>query len=159
MKGQETLYRHKFEVKNGKMIFENKGMYEANMTLLEGKKGYAVFFPEESNITNDQWAFYYGVICRKYCMESEAFSASFNNVKEISSFLLEKLTARPKIIKYPSGKTITEFIPDKLDDYNKKEMAAFIEKVIAYLAVEFNIFIEESPDNFHTKCKIHYSRK
>lgn len=130
-------YKHYFKVIGGKFVWENPDVFQFVKQSLEGKRGFAIIKEIEEDISPNQFAYYFGGIIRRECMNSEVFSGMKEH--EIHSFLLKTLRGTIQSIMLDNGKIhLIERIPD-FANFGKKEMARYIEETIAYLQVEFDI--------------------
>jgi hypothetical protein len=137
---KEPKYKHYFSIKDGKFIFEEKDMLQYKRLLLEGKRGYAIIEEEEEDITSNQYAYYFGGIIRKECMSSNTFSGLSD--KEVHQVLFNDLRSTTKGILMPNGTTRLLTITDDFTSYRKKEMTKYIEELIPWLAMEYNIHVK-----------------
>lgn len=147
-------YKHFFNVKGGKYIWEDPEMFRLKKSMLEGKRGYAIIEEEVENASRNQLAYYFGGIIRKECMSSDCF-AGFKE-KQIHLFLLSEIRGEMRNIRLPNGKTkLTEVLPDfDVISGNKAEMSKYIEEVIAKLATEYNIYAKPAEHYKYNQFRI-----
>ena len=138
-------YKHYFTVIDGKFIFEEKDMLEYKRKALEGVRGYAIIEEEGDNVTPNQYAYYFGGIIRKECMESDVFKG-FSEM-QIHNILFAELRSSVKGLEMPDGTTKTFNLIEDFSSYKKNDMTKYIEEVIALLQTEYNI---------HPKPASHY---
>jgi len=134
----EAKYKHFFTVREGKFIFESKGMLGFIKSQFEGKRGYAIFEEAHSGPSVDQYGYYFGGIIRSECMQSEAFQG--HTEKQVHYILLMQID--PQIISFEhpeKGRQIIEYPPD-IKKWSKRKFAEYIEKVIALLETEYHIY-------------------
>lgn len=133
---KELDFKHRFKVVNGEFVWEDKDVFDYVKKELEGKNGYAIIKEEEKDITPNQFAYYFGGIIRKECMNSNAFLGWTE--MEIHDYLLREVEGNVKVAKTPHGNVAFISTPDfKL--FRKNKMAEYITKVIALLQTEFDI--------------------
>ncbi len=133
----EIRYKHGFVVRKGRYIWDDKAMFKRRTQSLEGKRGYAIIEEEKEEVSPDQWAYYRGVIIRKYCMNSECFSGLTDD--QIDSILRQELSGHTVVYKNRKGERKHRYTYIDLKSAGKKVMTEFIEEVIAHLQVEYNI--------------------
>ena len=138
-------YKHYFTVQNGKFVWEEKDMLEYKRRDLEGKRGYAIIEKAETDITPNQYAYYFGGIIRKECMVSDIFQG-FSEM-QIHQILFSELRSSVKGVKMPDGRTRLHTVTEDFSAYNKDDMMKYIEELIPYLQTEYNI---------HPKPASHY---
>jgi len=139
----ELKYKHFFEVKDGKFIFEDKEMLDFIRRSFEGKKGYAIIEEVKKDISTDQYAYYFGGIIRRECMVSEAFGgmkeSEVHNVLMMESGHSQTVTfAHPK-----KGRVVYE-VPEDIKKWSMRKMVHYIEQVIALLNTEYEIYPKPS---------------
>ena len=134
---KEPDFKHYFKVIGGKFVWESPDMFEYIKRNLEGKRGFAVITEVSEDISMNQYAYYFGGIIRKECMNSEAFQSM--KERDIHNFLLRELRGSAQVITDKNGNNrIVEQLPD-FGSFGKKAMAQYISEVIAYLQTEFDI--------------------
>lgn len=119
------------------MIWEDRTMLDYKKLSLEGKRGYAIIEEVKDNITPNQYAYYFGGIIRKECMKSNTFHG-FSD-KEIHQILFSELRSTTKGIEMPDGTTRLVTVTEDFSKYGKKKMAEYIEELIPYLQMEYDI--------------------
>lgn len=148
----ELKYKHRFTVKDGKFIFDDKAMFEFIRKNLEGKQGFAIIEEEEKDISFDQFAYYFAGIIRRECMVSNTFEGLIE--KEVHGILMME-TGHSTTITYnhpKKGRIIYE-IPEDIKKWSMKKMALYVEEVIALLNTEYQIY--PKPPN-HYKYNKYY---
>jgi hypothetical protein len=135
-------FKHYFNIRNGKFIWEAKDMFEYKRKALEGKRGYAIIEEEVDKVTPNQYAYYFGGIIRMECMNSEAFQGLTD--KQIHSVLFAELRSSTKGILLPNGTTKLVQVTEDFSDYKKDDMRKYIEELIPYLNVEYQIYPKPS---------------
>lgn len=147
-------YKHYFTVKDGKYVWEDPEMFRLKKQLLEGKRGYSIIEEVTEAGTSNQLAYYFGGIIRQECMNSDCFAGW--KEKEIHEFLLLEVRGNVRNIRRPDGSSALVEMPgdfDRIKD-NKKEMAKYLEEVIAKLNTEFNIYPKPSEHYKTNKFKV-----
>jgi len=134
---REPKYKHFFTVINGKFIFEEEDMLEFKRKNLEGRRGYAIIERVESDITPNQYAYYFGGIIRKECMKSETFQGL--SEKQVHQVLFADLRSTVQGIKMPDGTTRMVTITEDFSRYKQDDMRRYIEELIPHLQVEYDI--------------------
>lgn len=130
-------FKHHFRVEEGKFIFEDPEMFEFYKRKFEGRRGYSVIFETIDDPTPNQYAYYFGGIIRKECMQSNTFAGWTE--KEIHRFLFRNVMGILTLIKLRDGSTRTvEKVPD-FDSIGKEGMREYISQLIPYLQIEFDI--------------------
>lgn len=137
-------YKHYFSVTSGKYVWEDPQMFELKKTMLEGKRGFAIIEEVTEKGTSNQLAYYFGGIIRQECMNSECFAGLTE--KEIHNALLLEVRGSMRQIRRPDGSVSLKEMPGDFDEIkdNKKEMAKYLEEVIAKLETEFEIYPKPS---------------
>jgi hypothetical protein len=133
-------YKHYFNVSEGKFNWEDPQMLEVKRKLLEGKRGYAIIEEDTEDVSLNQLAYYFGGIIRQECMNSECFAGL--SEKEIHNYLLTKCEGSMRKVYRPDKTFAVIEMPGDFDLImgSKKRMALYIEKVIATLQTEHDIF-------------------
>jgi hypothetical protein len=133
----EIEFKHHFRVESDKFIWEDSEMFEYYKRKFEGRRGYAVFFETIDDPTPNQYAYYFGGIIRKECMQSETFAGWTE--KEIHMFLLKEILGTLRQVKFRHGPVKTISVAPDFNQIGKRGMADYISKLIPYLQVEFDI--------------------
>ena len=133
-------YKHYFTVIGSVFKWDDPEMFQLKKKMLNGKRGYAIIEEETEPASINQFAYYFGGIIRKECMNSNVFAGM--KEMEIHNILLFEIRGTTRNITMPDGSTkIMELIPDFNEiKASKKEMAKYLEEVIAKLNTEYNIF-------------------
>ncbi len=152
---KELDFKHKFKIVNGVFVWKDPDVFNYVKKELEGKEGYAIIKEEENNITPNQYAYYFGGIIRKECMNSNVFAGWTE--AEIHDFLLREVEGNVKVVRIKDVNKAFISTPD-FSIFKKRRMAEYITKVIAYLQVEFDIHPKPSEhyryNKFYIKPKI-----
>ena len=147
-------FKHYFRVEEGKFIFENSEMFELYKRKFEGRRGYTVIFDISDDPTPNQYAYYFGGIIRKECMQSNVFAGWTE--KEIHLFLLKEVLGVHRQIKLRSGEVKTVFVAPDFDSLGKNGMVDYISKLIPHLQIQFDIHPKPSE---HYKYNKFYLKK
>ena len=130
-------YKHYFQIVNGKFIWEDPDMFEYKRRILEGKRGYALIKGERKQRTPNQLAYYFGGIIRSECMASDVFKGLTD--LQIHQILFSELRSTTRGIKLPDGKTKLVEVTEDFSAYDRRELALYINEVIALLQTEYDI--------------------
>ena len=122
---------HKFVVSDFKVYWDDPITVRTVISNLEGKRGCVIFYEDQENVTNDQWAFYYGAVIKE-CMALNEFAGYTK--REVHDMLFEQLRSYDKKSR--------AFIED-FGSYGKKDMAKYIEELLPYLALEHGLHIKD----------------
>ena len=90
----------------------------------------------------DLYAFYFGIIIRKECMNSEAFKTYYSE-KEIHNMLATKLRT---FIRARKGVTFRVEIEEVVEDvlsYDYDNFVEYVQDVVTYLESEFGIIVKD----------------
>ncbi len=139
--------RHFGVIKNGKRVYHNLSLHHQQLLALEGKEFEEVIKERVKKNTLSQYAFYYGAILPT-CHNSEMFS-HYNKPEDIhEDYFADMFLSYKKLIQLPDGKRVEKTKVKSLSELNRKEMSAFIEKVIAECETNgINILSEEQYKN------------
>jgi len=133
----DLKYKHFFVVEDGKMIFEDKEMFKAKMMMLEGKRSYAIMEEVKQDTTPNQYAYYFGGIIRKECMNSNEFAGMTE--RQIHNYLISSVEGETHtVISYKGNPMMYMDVP-RIEKFGKKKMVQYIEEIIAFLQTEHNI--------------------
>lgn len=140
------VVRHYGRIENGKKIYFNPALYKTQIDGLEGQEFEEVIKKRFHKVSTDQWAFYYGAVL-KTMHQHEAFS-HFNKADDIHHDVIA-----PMFLSHIKTITLKGRAWDKIEytstsSLSKEEMSIFIEKVIAWLGIEFGIEIL-SPEQYY----------
>jgi hypothetical protein len=147
-------YKHYFNVRDNKYVWDDPEMFAVKKRMLEGKRGYAIIEEVDEESTSNQLAYYFGGIIRQECMNSNCFAGL--KEKEIHNALLLEVTGSMRTIHKSNGSATLVEMPGDFDLImrSKKKMAEYIEKVIALLNTEYNIFPKPSEHYKTNKYRI-----
>jgi len=149
---KEPKYKHFFEVRNGKFIWEEKDMFMYKKMNLEGKRGYAIIELVTGDITPNQYAYYFGGIIRKECMISEVFQGFSEN--EVHQVLFAELRSSVKGIKQLDGTTKLITVSEDFAAYKKEDMRKYIEELIPHLHEKYRIYPKPAENYKYNKFYI-----
>lgn len=148
-------YKHFFTVKNGKFEWESKEMLDFVRRNMEGKRGYAIFEEVNNDDKSDVYAYYFGGIIRRECMESNSFAGLTE--KEIHEILMmETGNSNTITFEHPRDGRIIYDIPMDIKKWPKRRMGQYVEQVIALLNTEYQIYPKPSS---HYKGNNYYMDK
>jgi len=147
-------FKHHFSVESGEFIWKDAEMFEFYKRKFEGRRGYVVIFDATDDPTPNQYAYYFGGIIRKECMQSNIFAGWTE--KEIHNFLLKEIMGIIKQVKFRYGPARHITIAPEFDSLGKSGMAEYISKLIPYLQTEFDIHPKPSE---HYKYNKFYLKK
>ena len=133
----ELEFKHHFRVDSDKFVWENPEMFEYYKRKFKGRRGYAVFFETVDDPTPNQYAYYFGGIIRKECMQSDMFAGWTE--KEIHNFLFKEVMGILKQVKFKHGPVRTITVSPGFDAIGKKGMIEYLSMIIPYLQTEFDI--------------------
>ena len=91
----------------------------------------------EMPVDRDLYAFYFGIIIRKECMSSEAFKTYYCEM-DIHNILQYKLRTF-----YRMENGVPAAVTDLVLQYSEGDFKLYIQDVIMYLAVEFEILVKD----------------
>jgi len=149
---KEPKYKHFFEVRDGKFIWEEKDMFKYKKMNLEGKKGYAIIELVTGDITPNQYAYYFGGIIRKECMVSNVFQGLSEN--EVHQVLFAELRSSVKGIKLLDGTTKLITVSEDFAAYKKEDMRKYIEELIPHLHEKYHIYPKPAENYKYNKFYI-----
>lgn len=123
-----------------KLYVTDLNSYHYIMEAMNNESVTIKFVNQRMSKTEAQLAFYYGIIIRKYCMESNDFGGWSD--MEISNHFESMFLSRSMLIKSPRS-TITKkksYIKS-ISSLSKSQMNEFISNVLFYLSTEFGLEI------------------
>jgi hypothetical protein len=127
------------------MIYDRPEMIVAATNRLEMKRFELTLDEEFVSANQSQRAYYFGGIIKAECMSSNAF-IGFTE-KEIHQLLLRHLRTYHRTVITKSGQEITTPFVEDFQSYGKKDMLEYIDAVINFLAMEFNIQVK-TPEEY-----------
>jgi len=147
-------YKHYFTVKSGRYVWEDTQMFDLTKKMLEGKRGYAIIEEETERVSSNQLAYYFGGIIRQECMRSNCFGGWKEG--EIHSYLLTEVSGNIRQVHRPDGSVSIMEMPADFDKImnNKKDMSEYIQKVIAHLNTELEIYPKPAEHYKYNKFRI-----
>jgi hypothetical protein len=123
----ELKYKHWFEHRNGRIVFDNPGMYRTNLALVKGKRGFILIYEESEDhpVSAGSRAYYFHVLIKALNKHSDFYAMSPLDIhheimKLFCSYMVEK----------PGGEWV-EYTPS-LTELSAKEWACYVEKVEYY---------------------------
>jgi hypothetical protein len=142
------IVRHYGKIQNGKKIYYNTELYKKQLESLEGQEFEEIIKKRYKKVSTDQHAYYRGAILQT-AHQHESFS-HFNKADDIHEDVIA-----PMFLSYIKPIRLKNIRWDKLEvtstsSLSKEDMSKFIEKVLAWLAVEFGIEVL-SPEDYYLK--------
>lgn len=134
---KQLQFKHFFKVDKGVFKFEDKEMFEFKRRNFEGKRGYAIIEEVEDEITPNQYAYYFGGIIRRECMNSNTFSGLTE--MQIHNVLFAELRSTTRGIILADGTTRLTTISEDFSKYKKDDMIKYINELIPHLQVTYDI--------------------
>jgi hypothetical protein len=107
---------------------------------LEGKRFYMILEEAEDDISPNQYAYYFGGIIRRECMNSNVF-AGFSD-KELHQILFAELRSKTQGVHRTDGTVQLVTVTDDFSAYKKPDMTRYIEELIPHLAMEYGINVK-----------------
>lgn len=139
--------RHYGIIKNGKKIYYNQPLYDQQMLNLEGQEFEEVIKKRFHKVTEDQRNYYFGAIL-KVAHKHDAF-IHFNKPDDIHEDIIAPMfLGYTKIVEF-RGQKIEKKEVRSTTSLSKEEMSEFIDRVIQWLAMEFDITIY-SPEAYYS---------
>lgn len=140
------VIRHYGKIENGVKKYYNFDLYKKQIESLEGQEFEEVIKKRFHKVSTDQHAYYRGAILQT-AHQHEAFS-HFNKPDDIHEDVIA-----PTFLSYVKPIELKGKRWDKLEvistsSLSKEEMAKFIDRVIAWLSVEFGIEVL-SPEDYY----------
>ncbi len=127
-------------------------LYNTNLLQLEGCEVEEIVKKRTRRVTNDQNAYYYGVIL-PICFQHEAFS-HYNKSDDIhEDYFADKFLSYTKVVTLPDGKVVNKTKVTSTSSLSSEEMSKFIEKVLMDAAQEFGLIIKTPEEYFNTLYK------
>ncbi len=138
--------RHYGKIENGKKIYFNPELYKSQIDGLEGQEFEEVIKKRFHKVSTDQFAYYYGAILR-VAHKHDAF-IYFNKPDDIHEDIIAPMfLGYTKVIEF-KGQRIEKKEVRSTTSLTREEMSEFIERTIAWLAMEFGIIIL-SPEDYY----------
>jgi hypothetical protein len=129
------------KVEDGQIYLEDINLYHRLVHELEGRRIEILIDEMSLSKTEKQRNTYYGIIIRKYMMNSEIFGGW--TVQECDDYLGYKFRISIKSIRLKNtDKYIDREYMIPIHKLNRKAMAGYIDQCIAYLQTELGIEIE-----------------
>lgn len=140
--------RHYGRITNGKKEYFNPALYKQQLDALEGQEFEEVIKKRFRKVSTDQYSYYFGAILGTM-LQDDAF-IHFNKTDDIHADVIAPMfLSYTKIIEVKGDKYEVKHIRS-LSSLSKDEMREFIDKVIAWLLMEFNIQILSPTDYYLT---------
>lgn len=136
--------KFKFVVSDFKTYWNDPIAVRSMLSSFEGKRGFAIFYEDNGNVTPDQYAFYFGAVIKE-CLGLEEFIGYTK--KEVHQQLFKELRSYQKKVEYTDKNgnkvsKIEDFVED-FDSYDKKDMAKYIEELLPRLALDRGLYIKD----------------
>lgn len=144
----KVTLRHYGKITNGKKEYFNPALYKQQLDALEGQEFEEVIKKRFRKVSDDQNNFYRGAVLGT-CIQSDVF-IHFNKPDDIHTDVIA-----PMFLGYTTRREVNGRIYEtqhvrSTADLSKDEMREFIDKVIAWLAMEFDIQILSPTDYYLT---------
>jgi hypothetical protein len=139
-------YRHTGIVNEAgtKIKFNQQNLYDRQLLFLAGQKIELFIRKERQPASKEQFRFYVGVVLKEAHRHDQF--VHYNQAIDIhEDVIAKKFLTEYKIIEDSPRKSVKN-----LEDLSEEEMWELTERVIAYLATEFNIEIK-SKENYYIK--------
>lgn len=138
--------RHYGKIEKGKMIYFNKPLFDQQLLNLEGQEFEMVIKKRFHKVSNDQFSYYFGAVLR-VAHKHDAF-IHFNKPDDIHEDIIAPMfLGYTRVIEF-QGKKIEKKEVRSTTSLTKEEMAEFIDRVIMWLAAEFDIVVY-SPEAYY----------
>lgn len=148
----KVTLRHYGKIVNGKKEYFNPILYKQQLDALEGQEFEEVIKKRFRKVSEDQHAYYrQGVLGT--CIQSDQFM-HFNKPDDIHNEVIAPMFLGYTTRRELNGKVYEAQHVTSTADLSKDEMREFIDKVIAWLLMEFNIQIL-SPEQYYLSLQNH----
>lgn len=148
----KVTLRHYGKITNGKKEYFNPALHKQQLDALEGQEFEEVIKKRFRKVSEDQFGFYFGGILSTM-IQDDAF-IHFNKVDDIhADVIAPAFLSYTKIVRVGKDNFEVKHIRS-LSSLSKDEMREFIDKVIAWLLMEFNIQIL-SPEQYYLSLQNH----
>lgn len=137
-----TKTKLKANVRNGSIIYKNETIFSSQIRKFEGKNVVITIENDSPPISEDLYAFYFGIIIRKECLGSDSFMGNFYSEKELHEIFQYKLRRWVKTNTINGKTEVTEKVDDVLQ-YSQEDFAKYINDLKIYLEAEFGIVIKD----------------
>lgn len=138
-------YKHYFKVKSdGSIQIENPFMYENAIRKVK-HRGYFIIRDQHKKVDHKIFRFYFGIVIRKYCMESNVFHG--HSMKNIHKILFEDLRGNEVSIK--GNKRIV--VDKPFEEYDNDDMKQYLSEIIPHLATDYGIYVKSKEDDYEYK--------
>ncbi len=139
--------KHFGKVHNGRLIYNNVQLYNANLLQLEGHEVEFMVKKRTRKTTLSQYAYYRGCILPS-CYHSEDFG-HFDKSDDIHDYYFAPMfLSVKKMFKDNNGKNIEATKIISMTDMTSTETSSFIEKVLIHCQTELNLHIL-SPEEYY----------
>jgi len=138
--------RHYGVIHNGKKTYYNQPLYDQQLLNLEGQEFEEVIKKRFHKVSNDQYAYYFGAVLA-VAHKHDAF-IHFNKPDDIHEDIIAPMfLGYTKIIEF-KGQKFEKKEVRSTTSLTREEMAEFIDRVITWLAMEFDLIIY-SPEAYY----------
>ncbi len=138
--------RHYGIIQNGKKTYYNQPLYDQQLLNMEGQEFEEVIKKRFHKVSNDAHAYYRGAVLAT-AHKHDAF-IHFNKADDIHNDVIA-----PMFLSHIKPVTLNGRTFDKIEytstaSFSKQEMSEFIDRVISWLAIEFDIVVY-SPEMYY----------
>lgn len=135
------LIKHFGFIKNGRKVYHNPELYNAQLLQLEGQEFEEIIKKRTRKTTHSQFDFYRGIIL-PICYQQECFS-HYDKPDDIhDDYFADKFLSYTKTVTLPDGRKVEKKRTISTSSLTVEEMSKFIEKVIIDCA-ELGIIIKD----------------
>lgn len=142
------------KVINGRMLFDRPKLFQNILDSLEEQEFELTIKKRSRHKTRLQLAYYWGGIISGTCMKCEEFAGWTK--EEIDEYFRTTLRSYTKSILYTDRKTkqVKEEIrrvTERVSEYDKEQLALYIEDVVRHLALNFGITVLDPEEYKYAK--------
>ena len=145
------IVRHYGKIENGKKTYYNPELYKQQMDQLEGQEFEEVIKKRHRKVSDDQHSYYRGAVLGTIAKHDSFIH--FNKPDDIHDDVIAPMfLGYTKVVTLENQQWEIKLVKSTAD-LNKDEMREFIEKTIAWAAIEFGIIILDSTQYYLTLHK------
>jgi len=136
-------YKHYFDFDSSNNIkFEDPIMFGLDCNRHRGKRKYILIRSEGKTVEHKVFKFYFGVVIKKYCLESNIFSGYTKDA--IHQVLFAELRGKPIMVKQQRY----TFFEKPFHTYEEDDMRRYLDELIPHLAVNYNIHVKSKSEDY-----------